>query len=205
MLLSWRYARHFCKVLSCAQAFIGFKNTSLIHPKQMATHSSIPAWRIPWTEEPGRLLSVESQESDTTWRLNYYYYYYLIHPPTGRDVCTLTGKSVATHSVCCKSRYIADNCFSIVLYQFFAPSQNWDQNPSRTHFPFCCYHSPYSNPLGIDLHPTHNLCLTLTPQVLGLIWQSVLPFQKPLVGLWGGVFLTQVFPFFTKSYVLCAQ
>ena len=27
----------------------------------MATHSSIPAWRIPWTEEPGRLQSIESQ------------------------------------------------------------------------------------------------------------------------------------------------
>ena len=26
--------------------------------KKMATHSSIPAWRIPWTEEPSRLLSV---------------------------------------------------------------------------------------------------------------------------------------------------
>ena len=23
--------------------------------KGKATHSSIPAWRIPWTEEPGRL------------------------------------------------------------------------------------------------------------------------------------------------------
>ena len=23
--------------------------------KEMATHSSIPAWRIPWTEEPGGL------------------------------------------------------------------------------------------------------------------------------------------------------
>ena len=23
--------------------------------KGMATHSSVPAWRIPWTEEPGRL------------------------------------------------------------------------------------------------------------------------------------------------------
>ena len=23
--------------------------------KEMATHSSIPAWRIPWMEEPGRL------------------------------------------------------------------------------------------------------------------------------------------------------
>ena len=34
--------------------------------KEMATHSSILAWRIPWTEEPGRLLSMGSQESDTT-------------------------------------------------------------------------------------------------------------------------------------------
>ena len=29
--------------------------------KGMATHSSILAWRIPWTEEPGRLQSVGSQ------------------------------------------------------------------------------------------------------------------------------------------------
>ena len=26
----------------------------------MATHSNILAWRIPWTEEPGRLQSIES-------------------------------------------------------------------------------------------------------------------------------------------------
>ena len=30
--------------------------------KQMATHSSILAWRISWTEEPGGLQSMESQE-----------------------------------------------------------------------------------------------------------------------------------------------
>ena len=29
--------------------------------KEMATHSSIPAWRIPWIEEPGRLQSTGSQ------------------------------------------------------------------------------------------------------------------------------------------------
>ena len=28
----------------------------------MATHSSILAWRIPWTEEPGRLQSMGSQK-----------------------------------------------------------------------------------------------------------------------------------------------
>ena len=31
--------------------------------KEMATHFSILAWEIPWTEEPGRLQSMESQKS----------------------------------------------------------------------------------------------------------------------------------------------
>ena len=30
--------------------------------EEMATHSSILAWRIPWTEEPGRLQSVRWQK-----------------------------------------------------------------------------------------------------------------------------------------------
>ena len=34
--------------------------------KGMATHSSIVAWRIPWTGELVRLQSMESQEPDTT-------------------------------------------------------------------------------------------------------------------------------------------
>ena len=34
--------------------------------KEMATHSSILACEIPWTEEPGGLQSVGSKESDTT-------------------------------------------------------------------------------------------------------------------------------------------
>ena len=34
--------------------------------KEMATHSSILAWRIPWTEEPSRLQSMGSQELDMT-------------------------------------------------------------------------------------------------------------------------------------------
>ena len=29
--------------------------------EEMATHSSVLAWRIPWTEEPGRLQSIGSQ------------------------------------------------------------------------------------------------------------------------------------------------
>ena len=36
--------------------------------KEMATHSSILAWRFPWTEEPGGLQSVGCKESNTTER-----------------------------------------------------------------------------------------------------------------------------------------
>ena len=34
--------------------------------KEMATHSSILAWEIPWTEEPGRLQPMGLKESDAT-------------------------------------------------------------------------------------------------------------------------------------------
>ena len=38
--------------------------------KEMATHSSILAWRIPWTEELCGLQSTGRKESDTTERLH---------------------------------------------------------------------------------------------------------------------------------------
>ena len=38
--------------------------------KEMATHSSIPAWKIPWTEEPGGLPVHWVAESDTTEQLH---------------------------------------------------------------------------------------------------------------------------------------
>ena len=37
----------------------------------MATHSSILAWRIPWTEELGGLQSTGCKESDTTEQLHF--------------------------------------------------------------------------------------------------------------------------------------
>ena len=43
--------------------FLGWEDTL---EKGIATHSSILAWRIPWTEEPGRLLTMGLQESDMT-------------------------------------------------------------------------------------------------------------------------------------------
>ena len=45
-----------------------FNFTFYLHAleKEMTTHSSILAWEILWTEEPGGLQSMGLQESDTT-------------------------------------------------------------------------------------------------------------------------------------------
>ena len=40
--------------------------------KEMAIHSNILAWKIPWTEEPGRLQSMGSHDLDMTQRVNYH-------------------------------------------------------------------------------------------------------------------------------------
>ena len=40
--------------------------------KETATHSSILAWRISWTEEPGWLQSLGSQESDMIVQQNHH-------------------------------------------------------------------------------------------------------------------------------------
>ena len=39
----------------------------------METHSSILAWKIRWTEKPGGVQSMESQESDMTEPLNHHH------------------------------------------------------------------------------------------------------------------------------------
>ena len=39
----------------------------ILWKEEMATHSSILAWKIPWTEEPGRLQSIGSQRVRHSW------------------------------------------------------------------------------------------------------------------------------------------
>ena len=47
------------------QLFISPSGSQL--EKEMASHSSILAWKIPWTEEPGRLQSMGSQRVGHDW------------------------------------------------------------------------------------------------------------------------------------------
>ena len=42
--------------------------------KEMATDSSIPAWRIPGTEEPGRLQSMGSQRVGQDWATSLHFF-----------------------------------------------------------------------------------------------------------------------------------
>ena len=51
--------------------FLGQENLE----KEMGTHSSILAWKIPWTEEPGRL---QSMGSLTTEGLHFHFQFSLI-------------------------------------------------------------------------------------------------------------------------------
>ena len=60
----------------------------------MATHSSILAWRIPWTEEPGGLKSLGCKESDMTEETEHtciyvcVYIYIYTHTHTYRYICS---------------------------------------------------------------------------------------------------------------------
>ena len=47
--------------------------------KEMAIYSSILAWKIPWTEEPGGLQSMGSPRMDTTEQLSMHIYTFFVH------------------------------------------------------------------------------------------------------------------------------
>ena len=75
------YIRHFIYAYAKHRGFLGgsvVKNTTAVQETQVqflgqedplkeevATYSTILAWRIPWTEEPGGLQSMGSQKSQT--------------------------------------------------------------------------------------------------------------------------------------------
>ena len=57
--------------------------------KDMTTHDSIPAWRIPWTEEPGRLQSIGSLRVRHDWATSLTLFTFHFHA---------LEKEMATHS-----------------------------------------------------------------------------------------------------------
>ena len=91
------FPKHWLRVRLCFIAFIGFlcgsdgkesacnaRNLGSIPrsgrslEKGMATHCSILAWRIPWTEEPGRLPSMGLQRIGHDWVTNTFTFTYVL-------------------------------------------------------------------------------------------------------------------------------
>ena len=67
--------------------------------KEMATRSSILAWRIPWTEEPGRLQSMESQRVWHDWVTNTFTWliYSVVLIPTVQPSDSVIHVDIHTH------------------------------------------------------------------------------------------------------------
>ena len=69
--------------------------------KEMAIHSSTIAWKIPWTEEPGRLQSMGSQRVGHDWATSLSLYFKKgknankIH--TQKKICAVYGECVVTN------------------------------------------------------------------------------------------------------------
>ena len=82
--------------------------------KEMATHSSVLAWRIPWTEKPGRLQSMGSHRVGHNWS----------DLAAEKLVCIPNpAYTKCWNHQCCSHR----SSFPLVIFN---------------HFPkFCCYHS----------------------------------------------------------------
>ena len=60
--------------------------TRLVMEKAMVTHSSTLAWKIPWTEEPGRLQSLGWQRVGHDFTFTFTFYFHALE------------KEMATHS-----------------------------------------------------------------------------------------------------------
>ena len=62
--------------------------------KEMGTHSSIIAWKIPWTEEPGRVQFMGHNVSDTTEPIHTYTHILLIQEKAEvREVVTVQDRA----------------------------------------------------------------------------------------------------------------
>ena len=68
----------------------------------MATHFSILAWRIVWTEKPGGLQSVGSQKLDTTEATlhTHTFFYYLVTSPLFRKLVGFIQVSPIENTLC---------------------------------------------------------------------------------------------------------
>ena len=84
----------------------------------MTTHSSILAWRIPWTERPGRLQSMGSQRVRHNWATNTFTFFFLLFSIEWIPGSKMTGYMFGV----CFIYYETSSCLSNLLCHFIFPS-----------------------------------------------------------------------------------
>ena len=100
--------------------------------KEMATHSSILAWKVPWTEEPGRLQSLGSQS--WTWQSDWVHMHCWFVVPNEQ----LCPRAEVTYMMCATIHtlsFLGGNSEEISLLESF-PDQ-WDRLLSKPKFDLC--------------------------------------------------------------------
>ena len=110
--------------------------------KEMATHSIILAWRIPWTEEPGGLQAPWGcKESDTAERLHMHNSIFMSF--WGNSTLLSTGSS----SFCTPPTLYKGSLFSTSLWKFIAFCFVFDNgHPNRLGMvPQCAFNSHFSD------------------------------------------------------------
>ena len=102
--------------------------------REMATHSYILAWRIPWTKEPGRLQSTGSQRVRHDWMisLSFFLSFILRNVPIGVINCMVT---VSISQVRVASLKIYQNARSFLAYCNLLQKKKKKLYFSRSHFP----------------------------------------------------------------------
>ena len=125
--------------------------------KELATHSRILAWRILWTEEPGRLQSTGSKESGMTEWLTHTHTHTHTHfspPPVERQYCEHCGFLISMSNL--KKFPLKMHSFAWVLIHCNSLNFQRDYNPLPSYNETWQLPSPaHTGCIGSDLRAEH--------------------------------------------------
>ena len=138
----------------------------------MATHSNTLAWKIPWTEEPGRLQSVGSQRVRHHWATSLSFFLSIENILSYNSdhflFCTFMKKNRE------KLSNLERNCLVNFNWHLF-PRSIWQSQSLTSYFPF---YVPWQVPWLFQFF--HDFFLTSDPSKRNVVIYMILPLTHPL-------------------------
>ena len=166
--------------------FVPFYHQIVFHlEKAMAPDSSTLAWRIPWTEEPGRLQSMGSLESDTTEQLHFHFSLTCIGEGNGNPLqcsCLENPRAggawwAAIYGVAqsrTRLKRLSSSSSSIPLYGFYFTCYCKNFQAHIQEERLICWISLYSSPSFSNYQHFGQSCFIFLPNAMfiGLFWRN---------------------------------